>query len=91
MKVQIIKYPTVEDWLLVKKCTLVTVGKETDKPATELSRFVLSSRANWFPCVSETAVSAMRCFLAGEVPMKLIWNRPGRRLRSMLTRSSKWR
>lgn len=35
MKVQIIKYPTAEDWLLVKKCTLVTVGKESDKPATE--------------------------------------------------------
>jgi thymidylate synthase ThyX len=33
--VQIIKYPTDEDWLLVKKCTLVTVGKETDKPPTE--------------------------------------------------------
>ena len=35
MNVQIIKYPTEEDWLLVKKCTLVTVGKETDKPPTE--------------------------------------------------------
>ena len=35
MKVKIIKYPTEEDWLLVKQCTLVTVGKETDKPATE--------------------------------------------------------
>lgn len=35
MKVEIIKYPTEEDWLLVKKCTLETVGKETDKPATE--------------------------------------------------------
>ena len=35
MKVEIIKYPTEEDWLLVKKCTLVTVGKETDKPASE--------------------------------------------------------
>ena len=35
MKVEIIKYPTEADWLLVKKCTLVTVGKETNKPATE--------------------------------------------------------
>ena len=35
MTVEIIKYPTEEDWLLVKKCTLVTVGKETSKPATE--------------------------------------------------------
>lgn len=35
MKVEIIKHPTVEDWLLVKKCTLVTVGKETNTPPTE--------------------------------------------------------
>ena len=35
MKVEIIKYPIEEDWLLVKKCTLVTVGKETNKPPTE--------------------------------------------------------
>ncbi len=35
MNVEIIKYPTESDWLLVKKCTLVTVGKETNKPATE--------------------------------------------------------
>ena len=35
MNVEVIKYPTEEDWLLVKKCTLVTVGKESDKPATE--------------------------------------------------------
>ena len=35
MNVQIIKHPTEEDWLLVKKCTLVTVGKETNTPPTE--------------------------------------------------------
>lgn len=35
MNVKIIKYPTVEDWLLVKQCTLVTVGKETETPPTE--------------------------------------------------------
>ena len=35
MKVEIIKYPTEEDWLLVKQCTLVTVGKEASKPPTE--------------------------------------------------------
>lgn len=35
MKVEVIKYPTEEDWMLVKKCTLVTVGKETDTPPTE--------------------------------------------------------
>jgi hypothetical protein len=35
MKVELIKYPTEEDWLLVKRCTLVTVGKDSDKPPTE--------------------------------------------------------
>lgn len=35
MNVEIIKHPTTEDWLLVKKCTLVTVGKETDTPPSE--------------------------------------------------------
>ena len=35
MKVEIVKYPTEADWLVVKKCTLVTVGKETNNPATE--------------------------------------------------------
>lgn len=35
MKVEIIKHPTEEDWMLVKKCTLVTVGKETNTPPTE--------------------------------------------------------
>lgn len=35
LQVDIIKYPTDEDWLLVKQCTLVTVGKESKKPPTE--------------------------------------------------------
>ena len=35
MNVEIVKYPTVDDWLLVKKCTLVTVGKETEVPPTD--------------------------------------------------------
>lgn len=35
MNVEVIKYPTEEDWMLVKKCTLVTVGKEASKPPTE--------------------------------------------------------
>ena len=35
MKVEVIKSPTEEEWLLLKKCTLVTVGKETNKPPTE--------------------------------------------------------
>lgn len=45
MKVEIIKYPTEEDWLLVKQCTLCTVGKETDKPATDkFKRGILKAR-----------------------------------------------
>lgn len=35
MNVEVVKYPTEEDWLLVKKCTLVTVGKETNIPPTD--------------------------------------------------------
>ena len=35
MNVEIVKYPTVEDWLLAKQCTLVTVGKESEVPPTE--------------------------------------------------------
>jgi thymidylate synthase ThyX len=34
-KVEILKYPTEEDWMLCKTCTLVTVGKESNKPATD--------------------------------------------------------
>lgn len=35
MKVEVIKYPTAEDWMLVKQCTLVTVGKEAKQPPTD--------------------------------------------------------
>lgn len=35
MKVKIIKYPTVDDWMIAKQCALVTVGKETNNPPTE--------------------------------------------------------
>jgi hypothetical protein len=34
-KVEILKHPTEEDWMLCKTCTLVTVGKESNKPATD--------------------------------------------------------
>ena len=34
-KVEILKHPTEEDWMLCKDCTLVTVGKESIKPPTE--------------------------------------------------------
>jgi thymidylate synthase ThyX len=45
MKVEVIKYPTEADWMLVKKCTLVTVGKETNKPPTvKFKKDLLRSR-----------------------------------------------
>lgn len=45
MNVTVLKYPTTEDWLLCKKCTLVTVGKETDTPPTEkFKRNILRAR-----------------------------------------------
>ena len=34
-EVKVLKYPTEEDWMLCKDCTLVTVGKESIKPPTE--------------------------------------------------------
>lgn len=33
-KVEILKHPTEEDWMLCKKCTLVTVGKDSTKTPT---------------------------------------------------------
>lgn len=45
MEVKIVKRPTEEDWLLVKQCTLVTVGKETETPPTEkFKREILRAR-----------------------------------------------
>lgn len=35
MIVEILKHPTEEDWLLCKNCTLATVSKRSDKPATD--------------------------------------------------------
>ena len=34
-KVEILKHPTNEDWMICKKCTLVTVGKDSEKPPTD--------------------------------------------------------
>lgn len=34
MKIEILKYPTEEDWMLCKECTLVTVSKSSTKPPT---------------------------------------------------------
>lgn len=34
-KVEVLKHPTEEDWMLCKKCTLVTVSKDSNIPATD--------------------------------------------------------
>lgn len=34
VKIELLKYPTEEDWLLVKKCAFVTVGKDSEVPPT---------------------------------------------------------
>ena len=45
MNIEIIKYPTEEDWTLAKRCTLVTVGKDFIKPPTEkFKRDILRAR-----------------------------------------------
>lgn len=45
MEIKIVKYPTDEDWMLAKSCTLVTVGKESQKPPTEeFKRKILRAR-----------------------------------------------
>ena len=33
-EVEVLKYPTEEDWVLCKKCTLVTIGKDVIQPPT---------------------------------------------------------
>lgn len=35
MKIEILKHPTDEDWMLCKKVTLTTVSKDSDKPPTD--------------------------------------------------------
>ena len=35
MTVEILKHPGEDDWLLCKKCTLATVSKDSNKPATD--------------------------------------------------------
>ena len=35
MNVKLIKYPSAEDWMFCKRCTLVTVGKEAVKEPTQ--------------------------------------------------------
>jgi len=45
MRIELIRRPTDEDWLLVKKCTLVTVGKDSNAlPTDEWRRGILRAR-----------------------------------------------
>lgn len=44
MKVEILKHPTDRDWMLCKKCTLVTIGKDSEKaPTDEWKHKILAS------------------------------------------------
>ena len=45
MKIEILKHPTEEDWMLTKECTLVTVGKNAVNPPTmEWKKKLLAAR-----------------------------------------------
>ena len=45
MTVKIIKSPTADDWILCKRCALVTIGKETQKePTHEWKQKILEAR-----------------------------------------------
>jgi thymidylate synthase ThyX len=45
MKVTVIKYPKAEDWLLVKQCALVTIGKQAKTaPTKEWKASMLKAR-----------------------------------------------
>lgn len=45
MKAKLIKYPTPDDWMFCKRCTLVTVGKESAKePTDEWKHKILEAR-----------------------------------------------
>lgn len=35
MKIELLKHPTEEDWMLCKKCTLVTVSKDSETPPSD--------------------------------------------------------
>ena len=45
MKIELIKYPSAEDWMLCKQCALVTVGKEAKtNPTVNWKRDILEAR-----------------------------------------------
>ena len=44
-EVEVLKYPDAEDWMLCKKCTLVTVGKDSNKePTMEWKRKLIGAQ-----------------------------------------------
>lgn len=57
MKIELLKYPTNSDWMMVKRCALVTVGKEAvTEPTMEWKRKILEARhslsVNYSSCLS---------------------------------------
>ena len=45
MEVKLIKYPSKEDWILCKRCALVTVGKDSiTEPTQEWKHDILEAR-----------------------------------------------
>ena len=62
MKVSILKHPTDEDWMLCKRCALVTVGKEPITPPTD----------EWKHKILDARHSPIRtlefCFLLEDIP-----------------------
>lgn len=45
MKVELIKYPTAEDWILCKQCTLVTIGRDVKyEPTLQWKHDILKAR-----------------------------------------------
>ena len=45
MKVELIKYPTAEDWILCRQCTLVTIGKDSKtEPTLKWKKDILRAR-----------------------------------------------
>jgi hypothetical protein len=45
MKVELIKHPSVEDWILCKQCALVTVGKDSEnEPTYQWKHDILKAR-----------------------------------------------
>lgn len=45
MEINLIRYPTDDDWLLVKKCAFATIGKDTNKlPEAEWRHKILRAR-----------------------------------------------